>query len=254
MKSIPDLVWNEIKILLPKKEHPAGRPEIDNRKALNGIIFILHTGAQWNMLPEKYGNYKTVHGKFIKWCRFGVFQKIMLKAREFYRRRNGSSNWFAFDVMIKKAPFANFAGKNPTDRAKHGIKYSLLTDRKGAPLFFDIAPANVHDSKLFIPVLSHLKKSKNLRIVAADSAFDAQYLYSYCQTKNLALIATPNKRRKKDIHVFKVPHRWVIEQTFGCLSWFRGIKICWSKTIDAALGIAQIAFSLRLFKMSGIFR
>ncbi len=66
MKHIPDSLWSELEKLIPQKKNNLGRSEFDNRKTLNGIIYIVHTGAQWNMLPEKYGYPSTVHGNFIK--------------------------------------------------------------------------------------------------------------------------------------------------------------------------------------------
>ena len=93
MKHIPDLLWREIEKIIPCKQPSVGRPEFDARKTFDGILFILITGSQWHMLPEKYGCPTTVHGKFIKWCRMGVFQKMMVRAREYYRIRNSKNNW-----------------------------------------------------------------------------------------------------------------------------------------------------------------
>ena len=253
MKHIPDELWCEIKNIIPQKKTIVGRPEFDRRKALDGIIYILHSGTKWDYLPEKYGCTTTVHGKFMKWTRAGIFRKIMTKAREYYRRRNSKNNWYAFDTISRKAPFAKFGGKNPTDRAKRGIKHMVMIDRKGAPLFVDVAPANRHDAKLLKPIINQMRKSKQTRILAADSAFDVEKLRSECKTKNIALVAVPNRRRRKGVHVFQVPHRWKVEQTFGILSWYRGLKICWAKTRESALSFLQIACSLRLFKMAGIF-
>jgi len=253
MKCIPDQLWCELEKLIPSKKTNIGRPEFDNRKALSGIIYILYAGAQWHMLPEKYGCASTVHGKFMKWSRSGVFQKMMVRAREYYRRRNSKNNWYAFDSISKKAPFAKFGGKNPTDRAKRGIKHAILVDRRGAPLFVGVGAANVHDSKLFEPVISKLHRSKNTRIIAADSAFDVKKLYSFCKDKNIALVASINPRRNLKVHKFHAPYRWIVEQTLGILNWFRGIKNCWNKTYEANLAFLQIACSLRLFKMAGIF-
>lgn len=253
MKHISDELWCEIEKLIPHKETTVGRPEFDRRKALNGMIYILHSGAKWDHLPEKYGYPTTVHGKFMKWARAGVFNKIMIKSREYYRKRNSKNNWFAFDTISRKAPFAQFGGKNPTDRAKRGIKHLVLVDRKGAPLFVDVAPANRHDAKLLKPIINQMRKSKQVRVLAADSAFDVKRLRSECKNKNIALIAVPNRRRRKNVHVFQVPHRWIVEQTFGILSWHRGLKTCWAKTRESALSFLQIACSLRLFKMSGVF-
>ena len=253
MKHIPELLWDEIKKLIPKKESKVGRPEFDNRKTLEGIIYILHTGAQWNMLPEQYGCYTTVHGKFMKWCRLGVFYKIMVKAREYYRKRNSRNNWYAFDAISKKAPFAKFGGRNPTDRGKRGVKHGILVDRKGAPLFGVVDAANRHDSKLFSPMLLLLRKSKNIRIIAGDSAFDIKKLYSQSKEKNIALIASFNPRRDKNKHKFHIPYRWIVERTFGILSWSRGIKNCWNKTKESTSAFLELACSLSLFRMSGIF-
>ena len=54
---LPDDLWNEIEPLLPKpRPHPkGGRPPLDNRKALTGIIFILKTGIPWEYLPAEMG-------------------------------------------------------------------------------------------------------------------------------------------------------------------------------------------------------
>ena len=71
-----------------------------------------------------------------------------------------------------------------------------------------------------------MRVSKKIKILAADSAFHVRSLYNMCKNKNTALIAAPNARRCRKIHKFTVPHRWIVEQTFGILSWFRGLKIC----------------------------
>jgi transposase len=249
MKHIPDLLWCELEKLIPKNNLHAGRPEFDNRKAFNGIAYVLKTGIQWNLLPEKYGCPTTVHGKFMRWCRAGVFHKLIIKTRSFYQRRNSKNIWYAFDVISKKAPLANFSGKNPTDRAKRGIKHAILVDRKGAPLDVIVTSANKHDSKLFEPALSLFRKSKNTRIIAADSAFDVKRFYKLSKKKNIALIASPNPRRNKNKHKFNVPHRWIVEQTLGILVQNRGLKICWAKTFKSSLAFIQIACSIRMFQM-----
>ncbi len=178
---------------------------------------------------------------------------MMTKAREYYRKRNRKNNWNAFDTISRKAPFANFSGKNPTDRAKRGVKYGILVNRKGAPLFINVTPANMHDSKLLESIIRQMKKSKTIKIIAANSAFDVKKLYSSSKEKNIALIASFNLRRRKDIHKFNVSHRWIVEQTFGILSWYCGLKICWNKTLESTIAFIEIACSHRLFKMAGIF-
>ena len=81
---ITNSLWNEIKEVIPVKNTPIGRPEWCPRKTLEGIFFVLHTGCQWLSLPSCYGNPKTIHGKFIRWCKAGVFEKINALALKYY--------------------------------------------------------------------------------------------------------------------------------------------------------------------------
>jgi len=46
-------------------------------KVLNGILWILHTGAQWRELPERYGHWQSVYDRFVRWRRDGTFDRIL---------------------------------------------------------------------------------------------------------------------------------------------------------------------------------
>jgi len=50
--SIPDVLWEEIKMVIPVKKSFVGRPELDAKKCLDAIFGILKTGAQWASIPR----------------------------------------------------------------------------------------------------------------------------------------------------------------------------------------------------------
>jgi len=154
---------------------------------------------------------------------------------------------------LRKAPFATFGGRNPTDRGRNGVKWTLLVDKKGAPLLVDIFPANLHDSKTFFPMLKKMRASQSKRVIVADSAFDAESLRVLSKKKNICLQTAPNRRRKKNkgVPFSHLPYRWIVEQTFGIFSWLRGLKTCWAKTRGSALGFLKLACAFRLFKLCG---
>jgi len=54
-----------------------GRQWVDHRKVLNGMFWILNSGAQWRELPERYGSWKTVYSRFNRWSKDGTFAKIL---------------------------------------------------------------------------------------------------------------------------------------------------------------------------------
>ena len=130
-KIISDEFWNCMKDLFPNNQGKPGRPPMRPRKALSGIMFVLENGSKWRFLPSVYGKPTTVHGTFMRWIRNGTFESIVERAKKFYLSSTKSvPSWYAIDTSSSKAPYANWAGNNPTDRGKHGVKKSIIIDRK----------------------------------------------------------------------------------------------------------------------------
>jgi putative transposase len=75
---VPDDAWEKIEAILldtyPPK--PTGRPRIDFRAALDGIIFRLRSGCQWNHLPRRFGDDSSIHRWFQRWVEDGIFEEI----------------------------------------------------------------------------------------------------------------------------------------------------------------------------------
>ena len=61
----------------PWKKAGRGRPRKPDRDVLNGILWVLRTGAQWKEMPDRYPPYQTVHRRFQEWVRQRVFQKVL---------------------------------------------------------------------------------------------------------------------------------------------------------------------------------
>src|SRR6267154_1597678 len=72
---LADDEWIAIKPLLPNK--PRGVPRVNDRRVLNGIFWVLRSGAPWRDLPDKFGPYTTCYNRFARWRRAGVWIKIM---------------------------------------------------------------------------------------------------------------------------------------------------------------------------------
>ena len=68
--------WERIKDLLPGKVSDRGRPAADNRQFVNGVLWVLRSGARWCDLPERYGKWKSVHKRFTRWARAGVWERV----------------------------------------------------------------------------------------------------------------------------------------------------------------------------------
>jgi transposase len=68
--------WGKIEKLLPGKVEDPGRSGADNRVFVNGVMWVLRSGARWHDLPERYGKWKTAHKRFTRWARAGVWEKV----------------------------------------------------------------------------------------------------------------------------------------------------------------------------------
>jgi transposase len=75
-------------VLRPRRrEDNRGRPWHDTRAVLNGVLWILGSGAQWSELPGKYPPYQTCHRRFQSWIREGKLVELLrLLARQLHER------------------------------------------------------------------------------------------------------------------------------------------------------------------------
>src|SRR5471030_1629844 len=72
---LSDYESTAIKPMLPNK--PRGVPRVNDRRVLNGIFWVLRSGAPWRDLPETYGPRTTCYNRFVRWRRAGVWDRIM---------------------------------------------------------------------------------------------------------------------------------------------------------------------------------
>lgn len=68
--------WARIAPLLPGKAGDPGRTGADNRLFVNGVLWVLRSGAHWRDLPERYGKHKTLHKRFSRWTKAGIWEKV----------------------------------------------------------------------------------------------------------------------------------------------------------------------------------
>ena len=73
---LTDTQWERIAPLLPGKKGDPGRSGDDNRRSLEGILWIVRTGAPWRDLPDYFGNWSTVWKRFRRWALKGVSEKV----------------------------------------------------------------------------------------------------------------------------------------------------------------------------------
>jgi transposase len=117
---IPDELWRRIEPILkefwPRKA--TGRHVANWRKMLNGIIFRLRSGCQWEKLPERYGPKSTVHDWFQRWVEGGIFEKIWaVLVTECDELGGVDWQWQSADAMLGKARFGGEKDRQESHRS-----------------------------------------------------------------------------------------------------------------------------------------
>ena len=106
----------------PTPKPKTGRPAVGHRRLLNGLLWILRTGAPWRDLPEPYGPWRTVTSRFYRWRNAGVFQH-MFDALKQQADAAGQLDWQIHDVdstilrAHRHAAGANKGLRNPKHEA-----------------------------------------------------------------------------------------------------------------------------------------
>lgn len=74
-----DLIWlsdKQMERISPYFPLSHGKPRVDDRRVISGIVFVLKNGLRWRDAPKEYGPHKTIYNRFIRWSKLGVFNKI----------------------------------------------------------------------------------------------------------------------------------------------------------------------------------
>ena len=157
-------------------------------------------------------------------------------------------------------------GPNPTDRAKPGVKRSLLVEADGGPLAAVVAGANVHDTKLLAATLDAIvvgrpqPTAQRPQHLCLDKGYDnptghrAAEEHDYVpRIRRIGEEKMDEKKRKRH-----PARRWVVERTLGWLSKCRGILIRYAKRSPNYLGVIKLACILlwyrRLHRLKGVLR
>lgn len=103
---IPDNLWVRVEPVILRFDPPkaTGRKRVDQRSVLNGIIFRLRSGCQWNHLPKTFGDDSTIHRTFQRWVELGVLNQVWSVLVEGCEELGGVDwEWQAADSALGKA-------------------------------------------------------------------------------------------------------------------------------------------------------
>ena len=241
---LSDYEWTAIKPMLPNK--PRGVRRVNDRRVLNGIFWVLRSGAPWRDLPEVYGPRTTCYNRFVRWRRAGVWDQIM---DALAAGHDAAVQMIDTSVVRVHQHGACVADNNHQDmgRSRGGLtsKIHAVVDTNGLPVHLALTPGEAHDNRLCSVLLSALLPQTML---LADRGYDADWIRELARQQG-AWANIPPKRNRKDPICFS-PYlyraRNLIERFFNKIKQCRRVATRYDKLAANYLAFVKLA-SIRVW-------
>jgi len=242
--ALTDTEWSAIHPILPNKSR--GVPRVDDRRVLNGIFWVLRSGAPWRDLPRCFGPYTTCYNRFIRWGQAGIWDGILNAVAN---GRNADVQML--DTTIVRVHQHGACGKrtarSDVGRSRGGLttKIHAVVDGKGLPIRVALSAGQEHDSIAATDLLAGL--SQNC-LILADRAYDSDSIREFVRLRGAWANIPPKRNRKAPIcfspRLYR--DRNQVERFFNRIKHCRRIATRYEKLAANYLAFVKLA-SIRLW-------
>ncbi|WP_420807380.1 IS5 family transposase [Burkholderia plantarii] len=229
------------------------RRTVDDRSALNGILYVLQTGIPWKDLRQElgFGSGMTCWRRLRDWQAAGVWHRLHLAMLRRLREHD-QIDWER--ACLDGASVSSPRGaRRPAPirpiEASFGSKRHIIVDARGIPLAVTITGANRHDSMAFestldaIPAVAGLtgQPRKRPTKLHADKGYDFARCRRYLRQRGIkARIA----RRGVESRDRLGRHRWVVERTHAWFAGFGKLRIRFERRLDIHTALLVLAAAI----------
>jgi len=191
--------------------------KFDLREIVNGILYLVKSGCQWQMLPRDFPNWPMVYYYFNTWKKTGLLEKIHESLVKKIRKKAGKKpqpTAGIIDAQSVKNTLVNCESKGfDAGKKIKGIKRHIIVDTMGLVLAVVIQSASIQDRDGSKEVIERLTlKYKGVVKIFADGGYRGKLIAWAKEQFNIDLEIV----KRNEQHLFKIlPKRWIVERTFS---------------------------------------
>ena len=244
---IKEKQWEKIYEFLRKLPEVYRGSEEKCRRFIEGILWITRSGAQWRLLPEKYGKWNSVYKRYSRWNEKNIWQMMF----EYFGADPDLENLILDSTVVRAHPCAAGASKKhggqeyqALGRSRGGFstKIHIGVDALGNPVRFILTPGQIHDIK----EAEHLLGKQDVERVLADRSYDADEFRKVLSKRGIEAVIPPRSNRTElydyDQHTYKERH--LVECFINKIKHFRRIFSRFEKLASQYLGFLYFVGSL----------
>jgi len=238
---LTDMQWAFIQPLLPSPAR-TGRPRADDRRTIEGILYVLITGCRWQDLPREYGAPTTVWRRLKWWGEAGIWERIWRAALAALDVQ-GKLDWTMAFLDGSFAPAKKGGDKVGLTKKGKGTKWMLVIDGHGLPLGFHLDSAQIAEVRLAERTLDTVSVARprgrprqRPEQLVADRGYDSGGFRRALRRRGIRMCIPPKRRPAKwkarrgrpvVAHKDEYRQRYKVERSFAWLGNFRRLLIRW---------------------------
>jgi transposase len=263
-RELTDEQFGKLAPLLPPQKPRTGRPNKDHRTVVEGICWVLRTGAPWRDLPERFGPWKTVASRFYRWRAAGVWDRV-LAALQAGAERDGCLDWtlhFLDGTTVRAHQDA--AGARGRDaeaealgrgRGGFSTKLHVRAEGGGRPMALVVTSGQRHEATQ-VPALMERgavrrpgrgRPRVRPRRVAGDKSYTGRPVRGYLRRRGIGAViprmrSEPRRGVRFDRVAFRERNR--VERLINRLKRYRRVATRYEKRAANYLAMVTIAACL----------
>lgn len=245
---ISDDEWRLVAPYLSLAAADAPQRRHDLREVLNGLRWLVRSGAQWRMMPNDLPPWTIVYQQTQRWFASGCFEALVHDLRALLRLAEGREPEPSAIILdsrtVQSTPESGERAGYDGAKRRKGSKIHMAVDTLGHLLALLVTPASEQDRDQVAALAAQVQDltGEHVELAFVDQGYTGEQPYEAAHKHGIRLEVVKLPEAKRGFVL--LPRRWVIERSFGWLARFRRLARDYERLQQTVAGLHFLAFAM----------